>query len=40
MALIGDSGLSKSTLSRLRLGLFKPDSGRIECDGRDLTEMK
>lgn len=40
LALIGESGSGKSTLGRLLLGLYRPDRGRIEFDGRDLTEMR
>jgi osmoprotectant transport system ATP-binding protein len=34
--LIGPSGCGKSTLLRLLVGLIRPDSGRIEFDGRPL----
>jgi len=39
VGLIGESGSGKSTLGRLVLGLLRPDSGRIEFDGRDLTAI-
>ena len=39
VALIGESGSGKSTLGRLLLGLYAPDAGTIEFDGRDLTHL-
>ncbi len=39
VALIGESGSGKSTLGRLLLGLYAPDAGTIEFDGRDLTRL-
>ncbi len=36
-ALIGPSGCGKSTLLRLMIGLIKPDEGRVEFDGEDLS---
>jgi phospholipid/cholesterol/gamma-HCH transport system ATP-binding protein len=35
---MGGSGMGKSTLLRLVLGLLKPDSGRIYIDGEDVTD--
>jgi len=35
---MGGSGMGKSTLLRLVLGLLKPDSGRIFVDGEDVTD--
>jgi len=34
--LTGPSGSGKSTLSKLLLGFYQPEEGRIEIDGRDL----
>ena len=36
-ALVGENGAGKSTLMRILGGLMKPDSGRVEVDGRDVT---
>jgi simple sugar transport system ATP-binding protein len=36
-ALVGENGAGKSTLMRILGGLMKPDSGRIEVNGRDVT---
>jgi oligopeptide/dipeptide ABC transporter ATP-binding protein len=36
LALVGESGCGKSTVSRLVLRLIEPDSGRIRFEGRDL----
>ncbi|MCI0659932.1 MAG: ATP-binding cassette domain-containing protein, partial [Acidobacteria bacterium] len=35
---MGGSGMGKSTLLRLVLGLLKPDSGRILVEGEDITD--
>lgn len=37
LALLGPSGCGKSTLLRLIAGLERPDAGRIEFDGTDIT---
>ena len=39
VAVIGESGSGKSTLGRLILGLHRPNEGRIEFDGRDLSQL-
>lgn len=36
-ALVGENGAGKSTLMRVLAGMFAPDRGRIEVDGRDVT---
>jgi peptide/nickel transport system ATP-binding protein/oligopeptide transport system ATP-binding protein len=39
LALVGESGCGKSTVSRLMLRLIEPDAGQIRFDGRDLLAM-
>jgi len=39
LALVGESGCGKSTVSRLVLRLLEPDAGRITFEGRDLLAM-
>jgi lipoprotein-releasing system ATP-binding protein len=39
LAIMGPSGIGKSTLLHLLGGLDRPDSGTIRVDGRDLTSM-
>lgn len=39
VAIVGESGVGKSTLLNLAAGLDRPDSGRIVFDGRDLATL-
>jgi putrescine transport system ATP-binding protein len=39
LCLLGPSGCGKSTLLRLIAGLERPEAGRIELDGRDITAL-
>ena len=39
LALVGESGCGKSTVSRLVLRLIEPDQGEVRFDGRDLLKM-
>jgi simple sugar transport system ATP-binding protein len=36
-ALVGENGAGKSTLMRVLAGMYKPNAGRIEVEGRDVT---
>lgn len=36
-ALVGENGAGKSTLMRILSGMYEPDSGRMEVNGRDVT---
>src|ERR1700674_2639202 len=38
-AIFGIAGSGKSTILKLALGLFKPDAGRIQVLGDDVTQM-
>lgn len=40
VALVGQSGVGKSTLSELILGYYKPQKGKIFLDGIDLSKLK
>jgi peptide/nickel transport system ATP-binding protein/oligopeptide transport system ATP-binding protein len=40
LALVGESGCGKSTISRLVLRLIEPDAGNIRFEGRDLLALK
>ena len=39
-AILGPSGVGKSTILKLILGLIKPNCGRIFIDGTDITSLK
>ncbi|MDR2098661.1 MAG: ATP-binding cassette domain-containing protein [Rickettsiales bacterium] len=39
VVLLGQSGMGKSVMLRLVLGLLEPDSGTIKVDGRDISEF-
>lgn len=40
LTLVGPSGCGKSTLLRIIAGLETPDTGRIQLDGRDVTDLR
>jgi oligopeptide/dipeptide ABC transporter ATP-binding protein len=40
LALVGESGCGKSTVSRMVLRLIEPDAGRIRFEGRDLLALE
>src|SRR5258708_8452600 len=39
LALVGESGCGKSTVSRLVLRLIEPDAGTVRFEGRDLLAL-
>src|SRR6185369_12309783 len=39
LGLVGESGCGKSTVGRAILRLYKPTSGRIEFDGKDISRL-
>ncbi|MGX7672581.1 ABC transporter ATP-binding protein [Plantactinospora sp. DSM 117369] len=38
LAIVGDNGAGKSTITKLLAGLYRPDAGRILVDGRNLHD--
>lgn len=40
IALVGENGAGKSTIINLMCGLYKPTSGKILINGRDISEMR
>lgn len=40
VALLGQNGTGKSTLSQLLIGMLKPDNGKIYLNGEELTQLK
>lgn len=40
VALVGESGLGKSTLGRLLLGLLPPDEGVVRYTGQDVASLR
>lgn len=39
VALVGSSGVGKTTLMKVLCGLFQPDSGSVEVDGLDINKL-
>ncbi|MBN1605335.1 MAG: ATP-binding cassette domain-containing protein [Polyangiaceae bacterium] len=39
LTVVGGSGVGKSVMLKLLIGLLKADAGRIEFDGRDVTQL-
>ena len=39
MGVVGESGCGKSTVGKMLVGMYKPTSGRIIYDGKDITDL-
>ena len=39
LAILGESGAGKSVFLQHLIGLFRPDQGTVEIDGRDVTHL-
>jgi len=37
VALVGENGSGKTTLAKVMAGLYRPDQGRVTCDGADIA---
>ena len=40
LVILGESGSGKSVLLQHLIGLLRPDSGKVEIDGQDLTKLR